>query len=68
MTLCQLSLGLRVSWLNFRELFRALHPPNTLEITLTPKSLKGVIDPEEAARVSQLAGVDLEKKTSYLHF
>jgi len=33
------------------ELFRSIHPPNTLELNLTPTSLMGVIDAEEAAAV-----------------
>jgi hypothetical protein len=35
-----------------RELFRPIHPPNTLENNLGPEQYKGVIDPVEAAKVS----------------
>ena len=35
-----------------RELFRPIHPPNTLETNLAPEDFKGVIDPKEAAKVS----------------
>lgn len=34
-----------------RELFRPIHPPNTLEKNLGPEQYKGVIDPVEAAKV-----------------
>jgi len=38
-------------WLTSRELFRPIHPPNTLEKNLGPEQYKGVIDPVEAAKV-----------------
>jgi len=38
-------------WLTKRELFRPIHPPNTLEKNLGPEQYKGVIDPVEAAKV-----------------
>jgi hypothetical protein len=38
-----------------RELFRPIHPPNTLENNLGPEQYKGVIDPVEAAKVRHLA-------------
>lgn len=34
-----------------RELFRPIHPPDTLEKNLGPEQYKGVIDPVEAAKV-----------------
>jgi hypothetical protein len=35
-----------------RELFRPIHPPDTLEKNLGPEQYKGVINPVEAAKVS----------------
>ena len=34
-----------------RELFRPVHPPNTLENNLAPEDFKGVINPKEAEKV-----------------
>jgi L-lactate dehydrogenase (cytochrome) len=36
------------------ELFKPIHPPNTLEKNLPPESFKGLVDPEEAAKVCRL--------------
>jgi hypothetical protein len=33
------------------QLFRSIHPPNTIESHLAPENLKGSIDPKEAAKV-----------------
>ena len=46
--------GLRVDLFG-RELFRPIHPPDTLEKNLTPENLIGVINPEEASKVSTKA-------------
>lgn len=35
-----------------RNLFKPVHPPDTLEKNLTPENLIGTIDPEEAKEVS----------------
>lgn len=37
--------------LTIRELFKPIHPPNTLENNLPSDSFKGLVDPKEAAKV-----------------
>jgi hypothetical protein len=49
--------------LTSRELFRPIHPPNTLENNLGPEQYKGVIDPVEAAKVSTVRFVLLRAYT-----
>lgn len=39
----------------YRDLFKPIHPPNTLENNLPPESFKGLVDPVDAAKVSDRA-------------
>ena len=40
--------------LTVSELFKPIHPPNTLENNLPSDSFKGLVDPKEAAKVGLL--------------
>jgi hypothetical protein len=47
-----------------RELFKPMHPANTLENNLPPESFKGFVNPEEAAKVSFQPRISKEDPTA----